>query len=153
MRVLEAVYDDAKQRAVLCDTAVSLSIYEIRNERLQDLLPGAGGAGGAGAERGLRVVDDVRGNGEVQGLSWCPADSVSKALGLLTLGLSCGREAQVGGVEGGGNGGDGRSHVVVQVRVRVKHKLHAEGEAGPPSTEGTLMFVDLAGSDVGVVGS
>ena len=147
-------------RQVLCHTTVALAVYEIRNEKLRDLLGGAvggggrvGGGGGGGC-RELAVVDDAYGNGEVQGLEWCVVDSLSKALGLLTLALSSAREHSAVGTEGGGSSGgdDGRAHLVVQVSVRVKGKLHTEGESGPVSTEGRLMLVDLAGADVGLVG-
>jgi hypothetical protein len=138
---------------------VALAVYEIRNEKLRDLLGGAGGGGRGGGGGGsgcreLAVVDDVYGNGEVQGLEWCVADSLSKALGLLTLALSSAREHSAGGIEGGGSSGgdDGRAHLVVQVSIRVKGKLHTEGDSGPVSTEGRLMLVDLAGADVGLVG-
>lgn len=152
MRFLQHAFDDAKRRAVLCFTTVALAIFEIRNEKLRDLVVGGAGGSGGGSRGAVKMVDDAHGNGEVQGLEWCRVDSLSRALGVLSLGLAAARRQ--GGVDApaGSDGDDGRAHVVVQVSVRVEHKLHTEGEAGPLCTEGRLMLVDLAGSDVGLVG-
>uniref|UniRef100_A0A8B9IDJ1 Kinesin-like protein n=1 Tax=Anser cygnoides TaxID=8845 RepID=A0A8B9IDJ1_ANSCY len=106
---------------------VSMSYLEIYNETLRDLLNPSLGY--------LELREDARGTIQVAGLTEVSATSAEEVVRLLARGNRRRRQEPTAA-----NGTSSRSHAVLQVTVRQRHR-------GTALRRGRLLMIDLAGSE------
>ncbi|XP_066836073.1 kinesin-like protein KIF19 isoform X3 [Anser cygnoides] len=106
---------------------VSMSYLEIYNETLRDLLNPSLGY--------LELREDARGTVQVAGLTEVSATSAEEVVRLLARGNRRRRQEPTAA-----NGTSSRSHAVLQVTVRQRHR-------GTALRRGRLLMIDLAGSE------
>lgn len=133
VRSLRALFQSAAHRrgsGTLQDATISVSVLEIYNENIRDLLrDGAAPAGGLQLRRGRG------GEMEVEGLTQRVVDSPAQVLALMQ---AAGDARAVGGHDM--NEHSSRSHLVVTVAAHVRH-------VNGSSTSSKLHLIDLAGSE------
>uniref|UniRef100_A0A7S4L123 Kinesin-like protein n=2 Tax=Guillardia theta TaxID=55529 RepID=A0A7S4L123_GUITH len=130
-RMLEDLFRTQKERAVLVSLQVKISMFEIYNEKIKDLL-----SGGVGEQEELRVSTDKHGSVHVEGLKEHAVESLQKGIGLLELGMSV-RATGATNL----NEHSSRSHLLVRLAVSGQDKRTGE------RTSGKMYLVDLAGSE------
>jgi len=145
-RMLEDMFATQKERSVLVDMEVRLSMFEIYNETVKDLLaPGAqhkvgwddDSPGNSARDAGqLKITSDKRGNVHVEGLSEHKVDGLSRGLSLVEYG----QEVRATGATNL-NEHSSRSHLLIRIGVRTVDKRSGERAAGK------MFLVDLAGSE------
>lgn len=137
-RALEEVFRLREERKGEMRYTLSLSMLEVYNETIRDLLAGGGKGkgGGEGSKLDIRMGED--GGYEVQGLSLVEVDSLEELWKLMESGKG---NRAVGAHDM--NEHSSRSHSIVSVRVR------GESLQGDRSlaTVSKLHLIDLAGSE------
>ena len=144
-RMLEDVFKTIKERAVLVDLSLKVSMMEIYNEEVRDLLaPSPGGAGkkgqpqapGPAARESLKVTTDRHGSVVIEGLEEYAVDSLAKGQALVEHGL---------GVRATGatnvNEHSSRSHLLIRFTVHSVDRRTGERHSGK------MYLVDLAGCE------
>ena len=141
-RMLEDVFKTIKERAVIVDLSLKLSMFEIYNEDVRDLLAGggaantkAGGPGGA-ARESLKVSTDRHGSVVIEGLEEYAVDSLSKGLALIEHGQGV-RATCATNI----NEHSSRSHLLIRFSVHSVDKRTGERHRGK------MYLIDLAGSE------
>lgn len=141
-RMLEDVFATQKERATLADMEVRLSMFEIYNEAVRDLLaPGAheraGWEDGAAREgASLKVSTDKRGNVHVEGLTEHRVDGLQRGLALVEYG----QEVRATGATNL-NEHSSRSHLLIRLGVRTVDRRTGARAVGK------MYLIDLAGSE------
>jgi hypothetical protein len=141
-RMLEDIFKTIKERAVLVDLSLKLSMFEIYNEDVRDLLTGgasahtkAAGPGSAPRES-LKVSTDRHGSVVIEGLEEYAVDSLSKGLALIEHGQGV-RATCATNI----NEHSSRSHLLIRFNVHSVDKRTGERHSGK------MYLIDLAGSE------
>ena len=140
-RMLEDVFKTVKERAVLVELTLRLSMFEIYNEEVRDLLAPAAstkkaaGAVGAGWQ-GLKVSTDRHGSVQIEGLEEYAVDSLAKGLGLVEHGLQT-RATAATNI----NQHSSRSHLLIRFSVQSVDKKSGQRHSGK------MYLIDLAGCE------
>jgi hypothetical protein len=132
-RALRDIFELAATRSSDADTAVHVSLIEIYNEGIRDLLEPTGEDG---EEKRLDVKPSPDGGTCIPGALLLPVGSVSEVEAAMARG---GLNRSVAGTDM--NAHSSRSHMVLTVTV------HATPRSGAAPTLGKLHLVDLAGSE------
>eukprot|EP01062_Namystynia_karyoxenos_P063005 TRINITY_DN55834_c0_g1_i1.p1 TRINITY_DN55834_c0_g1~~TRINITY_DN55834_c0_g1_i1.p1 ORF type:complete len:769 (+),score=328.08 TRINITY_DN55834_c0_g1_i1:92-2308(+) len=128
-RMTEALFEQLKAKGDAIEYEVKLSLFEIYNEELVDLLPESGAAKKV---RFQGSGDDFK----IKGLGEWPLRGAKDVLDLMQRGTSRRHVASTAM-----NERSSRSHTIVQIWVRQKDKAQAA------TMESQLNLVDLAGSE------
>lgn len=115
------------------DEEVSISMYEIYNECVYDMLGYASKGSNAGKPTSLKLKEDGSGQIWIPGLSRSVVETSEQAKDALALGLSYRKHAPTGM-----NKRSSRSHAVVLINI---------ADAGTGEWRSSVSFVDLAGSE------
>lgn len=151
-RVLSELFRIQKERAVVVEQQVYLSMFEIYNEQIRDLLPPSGPAGvgggaaggtgtksvtGAGGEEGsVRITMDKKGQVTLEGLNELKCDTFQKGSALVHHGLRCRAVAATNM-----NEHSSRSHLLIRLTVRSVDRQDGTKKVGK------MYLIDLAGSE------
>ncbi|KAG8657823.1 kinesin-like protein KIN-14Q [Manihot esculenta] len=133
-RILEEIFRVIKERHMLFHYDVSVSVLEVYNEQIRDLL-GSGSQPGVAAKR-LEIRQVGEGLHHVPGLVEAQVNSISEAWEVLQTGSNA---RAVGSTNA--NEQSSRSHCIHCVMVKGENLLNGE------CTKSKLWLVDLAGSE------
>ena len=128
------------------ETIVTLSHYEIYNEKVYDLLSQSATSttttgAAAATQPDLRVREHKERGPFVEGLTTVRVETVDEALDVLRRGVAA---RSVG--ETRVNGRSSRSHAVFQIEVQVRRHRYGEDDV-PAMLTSKISLVDLAGSE------
>ena len=144
-RTLASVFRMMEERAEDYEFDVSVSMLEIYNETIYDLLSEDGGhasAGSRNAPRKIRIRDRGDGTNDTGDLSSVEVGDAKTTLAWV----AAGRENRATSYTNM-NEHSSRSHCVVSLRIRATNK-HETNDGSPGTvTESRLRMIDLAGSE------
>ena len=139
-RMLEDVFKTIKERAVLVQLNLKLSMFEIYNEDVRDLLASSPAtsknAPGGATRAALKLSTDRHGSVIVEGLEEYAVDSLAKGLALIEHGQGV-RATCATNV----NEHSSRSHLLIRFTVHAVDKRSAERRSGK------MYLIDLAGCE------
>jgi kinesin family protein C2/C3 len=139
-RLLEDVFKTIKERAVLVELSLRISMFEIYNEEVRDLLAPSSapkaGAGQAGSRLPLKISTDRHGSVAIDGLEEYAVDSLAKGLGLVEFGQGV-RATAATNI----NEHSSRSHLLIRLTVHSVDKRTGQRHSGK------MYLIDLAGCE------